>query len=160
TEANLTRSWWINSEIASAGTTSTDFGTEIFVVGQELEALGKALAIGRPESRAQGLRDQRDESIPVMPACNTPASLHQIVRGRRRSQRVTYGLRPLVSGAGQSDGAREVLQAANGRTDDRAAAGQVLVQLQRIDELRVPVDFVAQETDVEMLRVRRKRTVR
>ena len=51
----------------------------------------------------------------------------------------------------------ELLKGADWRSDDGTTAGEIFVQLQRVDILCVVVHVVAQHADIEVLRVRRER---
>src|SRR2546430_16374584 len=97
----------------------------IFVRENCPKALFKALEISGSEATAQGLGLQRDQSVPIVLAGNVSTYLDLLSRASSGEQGVLDGLRPFVGGAGQPDDVRKVLQGANGRTHDRATAGQV-----------------------------------
>ena len=100
------------------------------------------------------------QPVPIVLAGNGSTCLDLDGSAGGRRKRVSKRLGPLVSRSGQLDKVSKPLKRRDGRTDYRAAAGKIFVQLQRINKLRIVSDPVTQQADVQVLGIGRERADR
>src|SRR5574337_640170 len=116
----------------------------------------ETLSVAGAEPLAEGLGDQANQIVPVVPASDPPARFDLRRRTGLRSKGLGESTRPLLGRLSQQDYVGEFAERTNRRSHDRPTARQVFMQLQRVDELRVVIQFVKHRADIEVLRVGRK----
>src|SRR5687768_8894110 len=106
-----------------------------------------------PQPFADGAGNGFRMTAPIEATRNFLARAHPLDRARRWLKCGRELARPLVSAAREGDDMREILKRSDRAAHHWPASREVLMQLERINILRVVVHDVAQHADVEMLHV-------